>query len=358
MKSKIRYRVTSDTLNTTQFILNRGPRSVRERGPRFSSFGRTIKPIREISPTSLHNLLAQKAAISRKPVIFPMQPLHQSFMARAKITTPTNVSVACLAAEEENYCVAKSRVHSRFGLTLQAKQLLIDVRAKERKSWLKSRQAHCQHEFLQRSLDEFAKSIYLTLAGNSKLLRISELGDYLISLGACPNLQFLYKVSSPHNMKLISATLGISVAEVKANNQIKQLEFLKLIAFMPKSEVMLRLLDTEARKKKGKRAWNAKDSVSSICKQLFTYIRRLSTAYKIKGDDYVFVKNILSKLMELYSISECKVIAAYAKQLATNSQCTTNKSIKSIILKEYNIHKRNESFNFPHAQILDHSVIL
>jgi len=103
---------------------------------------------------------------------------------------------------------------------------------------------------------------------------------------------------------------------------------------------------------------SVKGIINNICKELFIHIRRLNIAYRIKGEDSILMKDIVSKLKELYSISEYQAILNYAKRLTTMNKCIMDKAIKLIILKEFNKNKRDNSIfiNLPHAQIIDHNV--
>jgi len=65
---------------------------------------------------------------------------------------------------------------------------------KIQKSWLNSHQANWQRELGQQDLVKFGKDIFYIHTKNKNRAKILELGDFLISLGVCPNIQFLYNV--------------------------------------------------------------------------------------------------------------------------------------------------------------------
>jgi len=131
MKNSQRYKVTVNALNTTHSFFDNMLEIGRGREPQFASFGRGIKPNYELDPcimmkSRLQSLLRQansKSVRTKKNANSTVLPKLYGEQKRLV----TNISITNLDIDEENYCVTKSRIHSRLKLTSQARQLIIDV---------------------------------------------------------------------------------------------------------------------------------------------------------------------------------------------------------------------------------------
>ena len=171
---------------------------------------------------------------------------------------------------------------------------------------------------------------------------------------------------------MIAITLKKTSFEVKASNKITLKEFLKLFGSKSKSELLLNILDKEVYNKLQIKNHDKGKEITNICKSVFKHIKILTDIYRKElndtiGDESILTRynkrQILKKLEELYSLSECNCIIGYAKKIAlnpNNENLLSDKSIKALIMKEYFSYKKNNisNFNFPHGQILDHYEVI
>ena len=80
------------------------------------------------------------------------------------------------------------------------------------KDWLKSRKANYQKELGRQNLEWFAKGLFYLQTNkslNKDCVDFVKLADYLISLGICPDINFLYKVN-----KVINEGYGNCIEEI------------------------------------------------------------------------------------------------------------------------------------------------
>jgi len=195
------------------------------------------------------------------------------------------------------------------------------------------------------------------------MVQINDFADYLISLGMCPNIDFLYK--------LIGLTLKKPIAEIKCIGILKLEEFVKLFASTHKSELLLKVLDTEAKRLQVLEETPTKRQIENICGEVFVYIKSLVTLHSKKLQSLSKISNsiinknmsiVLKKVSDLHSEEYCNIINSYSINIANNPKLSlkVDNLIKKLIIREYKKCKRNEisSFPFPYASILDHYVAI
>ena len=166
-----------------------------------------------------------------------------------------------------------------------------------------------------------------------------------------------------------------SILEIKAVGTIKLEEFIKLFHPTPKTELLINILDNEAKKRKRlKDLFNKnkkRDTIANICNGILTHSKELIAIYKqmnksiSDGEKYVLdkeLKLIKSSIVELYSLTGFKYIDEFSKNYATQPECAllVDKGIKKLIKRELalNMKKDISSFPFPHEFISDHYVII
>jgi hypothetical protein len=193
-------------------------------------------------------------------------------------------------------------------------------------------------------------------------VRIDEFGDYLISLGLCPNLSFLYKV--------IGMILRKPISEVKTEGRITREEFIKLFHPTPKTDLLLQILDNTTRKHQTIQSTTTQ-GLSSICKQIFSYIKVLvnmqqrAEVVRSEGEKFMLERDeddLKKRIIELYSVKGFNCINNLAKRIVLypESISSTDKTVKKLIMKEYLLRVKNNvsAFCFPHESIIDHYVVV
>lgn len=162
------------------------------------------------------------------------------------------------------------------------------------------------------------------------------------------------------------------MSEIKAEGRIRREEFARLFHSTPKADLLLGILDKEAKKCKMSRtqALQTQD-INSICKEIFSHIKVLVNIYQripassSEGEKLLLEKDkhsLRKRITELYSLKAFDCIDALAKKIALHPEtaCTKDKAVKKLIVKEYLFRSKNKvsAFSFPHESIIDHYVPL
>jgi len=163
----------------------------------------------------------------------------------------------------------------------------------------------------------------------------------------------------------MSLILRKTIGELKALEEINLEQFLKLFGIKGRSEFLLSILDREVQKEDQ----NKRKELETVCKPIFNYIKELTNIYQrtkeeITEDEKIILRYrkslVVNKLNELYSVQGAKSIIEYAKRLGDDNNTLLDKSIKTLIFKEYISYKGNDisSYRFPHGHITEHYTLV